>query len=384
MTKETKIGLLVGLAFIILFAIILSEKGATRGTKAPSSFSMADDASKGDQAPGQERPLEGAGSLPVEGQLPPDAGGDAASLAGGATRHGPTGQAVPAEGEALAPLPEPLVEFLNQPVDGSELAEAMPTSEEGDGAVTVEEAVARALADDKPAPAPGVGESEAAGPAHATASHLADAGASRSGASAAKKATEPPAIMAEHVVQAGESLGKIAAKYYGRATPARIEAIFNANRDVLKTVHRVRADDTLKIPILETAETMFEPAPDFVVAQIASMQSPRQDGQVRIPVPVGEGEVGIDVPAGGSVDDAPAAPAFRWYEIQKRDTLSRIAKRELGNEKRFIEVYRMNRDLIGDKDRIRPGMKIRLPITTEADADAVSGRRTVASSHESY
>lgn len=28
MTRETKIGLLVGLAFIIVFAIILSEKGA--------------------------------------------------------------------------------------------------------------------------------------------------------------------------------------------------------------------------------------------------------------------------------------------------------------------------------------------------------------------
>ena len=35
MTKETKIGLLVGLAFIVLFAIILSEKGARRGVDAP-------------------------------------------------------------------------------------------------------------------------------------------------------------------------------------------------------------------------------------------------------------------------------------------------------------------------------------------------------------
>ena len=44
MTKETKIGLLVGLAFIILFAIILSEKGARpagRGLPAPRWIGLA-------------------------------------------------------------------------------------------------------------------------------------------------------------------------------------------------------------------------------------------------------------------------------------------------------------------------------------------------------
>jgi hypothetical protein len=42
MTKETKIGLLVGLAFIILFAIILSEKRGTGRDATLPAFAVAD------------------------------------------------------------------------------------------------------------------------------------------------------------------------------------------------------------------------------------------------------------------------------------------------------------------------------------------------------
>ena len=67
MTKETKIGLLVGLAFIILFAIILSEKG-TPPTSAVSPTFAQGDAING---PTTDRPLGDAGRLAVDSKLPP-------------------------------------------------------------------------------------------------------------------------------------------------------------------------------------------------------------------------------------------------------------------------------------------------------------------------
>ncbi len=63
--------------------------------------------------------------------------------------------------------------------------------------------------------------------------------------------------------------------------------------------------------------------------------------------------------------------------MRERDTLSAIAKRELGNEKRFLEIYRMNRDLIKDQNLIKPGLRIRLPA---GDGDPAAVKRTVVAS----
>jgi nucleoid-associated protein YgaU len=49
-----------------------------------------------------------------------------------------------------------------------------------------------------------------------------------------------------HVVQAGDTLSKIAQKYYG--DPALYDKIFQANRDVLKDRNKIFPGQKLKIP----------------------------------------------------------------------------------------------------------------------------------------
>ncbi len=49
-----------------------------------------------------------------------------------------------------------------------------------------------------------------------------------------------------HVVAAGETLGKIAQKYYGDA--ALYKQIFDANRDVLKDPNKIFPGQKLRIP----------------------------------------------------------------------------------------------------------------------------------------
>ena len=49
-----------------------------------------------------------------------------------------------------------------------------------------------------------------------------------------------------HVVQSGDSLSKIAQKYYG--DPALYTKIFEANRDMLKDPNKIQPGQKLRIP----------------------------------------------------------------------------------------------------------------------------------------
>lgn len=57
--------------------------------------------------------------------------------------------------------------------------------------------------------------------------------------------------------------------------------------------------------------------------------------------------------------------------VQPGDTLSKLARRYLGNAKRHPEIYLANRDRIDDPDFILPGTRLRIAVPE--DADAASG-----------
>lgn len=381
MTKETKIGLLVGLAFIILFAIILSEKGANRGVE-PPVLKIADSTDDGSGGTGSVAPLRNDGKLPVE-DLPPLVESDLGQTAP-ITDHPPTEELVSntgaGDGQELPSLPDWLVEKLNLPVEGTSVADdtsldAAPidvspvfvdTGETGnrisEGGVASNRFVS------------GAGVSDRTGIRTA-----------RRTETAGRTSIQPAAIKAIHVVQPSECLGKIAARYYGRSTPARVKAIFEANRDVLKTIDSVRADDTLKIPSLDgaspvtiaglkpTDRVQFEPATSVV-----------GDGHVRIPYPVDESstsnsrgarESELATNSSRTARSSLSSTQFRWYRVRSGDSLSAIARRELGAERRFAEIFELNRDRLNNKNMLKPGMKIRLPLDEDSPAASASATR---------
>ncbi|MFI4874247.1 MAG: hypothetical protein ACIALR_02885 [Blastopirellula sp. JB062] len=58
--------------------------------------------------------------------------------------------------------------------------------------------------------------------------------------------------------------------------------------------------------------------------------------------------------------DSAAAP--RTYQVRPGDDLATIARQTLGDASRWGELFRLNRDLIGDyPDQMKPGMLLRLP-----------------------
>ena len=54
--------------------------------------------------------------------------------------------------------------------------------------------------------------------------------------------------------------------------------------------------------------------------------------------------------------------AEKSYTVKGGDNLSDIAQEQLGDANRWKEIYKLNKDLIGDNpDLIQPGMKLKLP-----------------------
>ena len=62
------------------------------------------------------------------------------------------------------------------------------------------------------------------------------------------------------------------------------------------------------------------------------------------------------------ISEIPAADDLAGsYTVQPGDSLSRIAKEQLGRESAWAELYSLNRSKIKDSDRIRPGLVLTLP-----------------------
>ena len=63
----------------------------------------------------------------------------------------------------------------------------------------------------------------------------------------------------------------------------------------------------------------------------------------------------------GSVSSAPVRDRARTYTVVAGDSLSKIAKRELGDANKWTAIYEANRDTIKNPDLIHPGQVLNLP-----------------------
>jgi nucleoid-associated protein YgaU len=68
-------------------------------------------------------------------------------------------------------------------------------------------------------------------------------------------------------------------------------------------------------------------------------------------------DIKVVAPAGG------AAPAqgSRTYTVKSGDTLSAIAKAQLGDGNAYMKIYEANRDQLSNPDLIKPGQVLRIP-----------------------
>lgn len=69
-----------------------------------------------------------------------------------------------------------------------------------------------------------------------------------------------------------------------------------------------------------------------------------------------------DIVADIQVTGGPAAGAAagRTYTVKAGDTLSKIAKMELGDANAYMKIFELNRDQLKDPDQIKPGQVLKI------------------------
>jgi nucleoid-associated protein YgaU len=81
-------------------------------------------------------------------------------------------------------------------------------------------------------------------------------------------------------------------------------------------------------------------------------------------IPDWPNEIIADIRATGRSDGAAGTPAqssTATYTVKPGDSLSKIAKQELGDAHAYMEIFNLNRDQLSDPDKIQPGQVLKLP-----------------------
>ncbi len=82
----------------------------------------------------------------------------------------------------------------------------------------------------------------------------------------------------------------------------------------------------------------------------------------------------VDSQSAQESDESDAPDGDRTYVVREDDTLFDIARRELGKSSRWVEIYELNRERLGeDFEYLTPGMEIALPAASKTSYTAGRG-----------
>ncbi len=347
MAKETKVGLLAGLAFIICFAVILTNRGQTRRYAADTGLESA---LRMDVAPSRGPTVAGATEGRFRDVLPENNRIDAPVMRERALEqrlhmrrraHIPTvsgseidwaidavdyaGNGAEPNGRAVSRVDQARPSHQSEPVrqarhDGhadarSALAELLRQRTGYGAALSSESQAAVATQTDS--------KTTTFAPSKGSASKECTTNTSHDRASARPLLT--------YRVVAGDTLSSIARHYYGAGTRRNIDAILDMNRSVLANPNMIKVGMSLVLPDWHREQTRAG-SPRPVVDRDARLVVSRQ-----------------------------RTTAVRWYQVRKNDRYVSIARQQLGDASRWREIYDLNKDKFPDPNQIRDGVRIKLP-----------------------
>jgi LysM repeat protein len=132
---------------------------------------------------------------------------------------------------------------------------------------------------------------------------------------------------------------------------------------------QVRSSDAVPIPIETRTPLIDEPVSEPVVQRDASRFVP-PTSSVRQEDPQQVENVKTQDETVAAVKDTRTKRAdpssvgnteYQEYTVQFGDTLSEISEKFLGSQKRYREIYELNKDRISSPDRLKVGRAIRVP-----------------------
>src|SRR5439155_10954933 len=356
MTKETKIGLLVGLAFIIVVGILLSDH--LTQTNEPQQAQLA-------QVAGNVRT-----GVTVPGAAQAAPAGAAAGAAAAPTQTVAPQQTVPTK-EELTPAKPPveIVQIGAAPAHGGA---AKPTDSQtstppvapaqGEQGEKSEQGVASV--DSNSAPVGRATDSSPVGGSLANVAHtmgedVVPAGSKGEAKSAARAESKtatvalalPPGSR-QYKAEAGDSVSKMASKLMGGNTKANRDAIIAVNPTLQQNANMVIAGRTYVIRGGGAAPSQ------------ATSQQPASASPAPAPAPVPAAVAS----ASDRQPPASATPQY-FYTVKPGDSLTKIAVMQLGSADAVPAIMDLNKETLKGKETIRPNMKLRLPAKPIASAE---------------
>ena len=333
MTRETKIGLLVGLAFIIVIGILLSDHINTTSDPARATITDAGNNVRDSvNSPGADRGTDRTAAVfpnrveppvPVQTQREiPQQSRPGATIVDIAPGGDPSQLPFPQRDSRQQPLAQnPSNDSSVQstaPDGGSEMAQANPNDSRIP--MGLQEA-ARRNGQELVAP----GNSDPVG------IHPTNAQAPTNGNPTNSSRDGLPPGFREVRAEQNDSVSRLAAKYLGANNKANREAIIKANPSLQNEPHMVIAGKNYVIPPAAAA-TPVQPTPQ-----------PPQTAQ----------RPAVQQPA--------AQPTGPFYTVKDNDNLWKIAAEQLGSGNRWTEIRDLNQDVLKGGDGLQVNMRLKLP-----------------------
>ncbi|MCC7349272.1 MAG: LysM peptidoglycan-binding domain-containing protein [Phycisphaerales bacterium] len=303
MTRETKIGLLVGLAFIIVIGILLSDH-VTNSTEPPG----AQLASAGPNVRSSVD-VPASGNPPVT-TVPP-------VTAPPVTPEQP----VPTQRE-LAPRPQVVQVEVGPGSNGNNNPTPVQTTNPPAPSTPADPVISQT-----PQPsAPPASSLDQVAREHNEQIVPANPDGSSTAASNASTASNSSGVRS-YKAEPGDTVSKMAGRFMGANTKANREAIIRANPSLQADPNRVVAGRTYLIPASPTQN-----------AQSTPPASPTQS-------------VATTTPRSGEAT----------YTAREGDSLWRIAEEQLGDGRLYAMIKDLNKDVLKGGETVKPGMVLRLP-----------------------
>ncbi|MEO6434888.1 MAG: LysM peptidoglycan-binding domain-containing protein [Tepidisphaeraceae bacterium] len=338
MTRETKIGLLVGLAFIIVIGILLSDH-LTSATE-PQQAHLAQVA--GNVRTGVNVPGGNTANLPITTVAP--------------QQPITPQQQVPTRQDLKPPVEIVQIGGTQTPQQSQPPITVAPEQTTGQTTGQIAGTTPPAAPQEHPA-LPG-----ATPPANGSLASVAQSMGEEVVTLDGRKVELPqppsrltiapplPAGAKQYKAETGDSVSRIALKQMGGDTKANRAALIAANPSLQQNANMVILGRTYVIPA--TAGTSV-----FI-------------GATPAPAPIASNAITTPPPAPAVTGDAPiAAPTPQYfYTVKAGDSLTRIAVEQLGSASGVPAIMDLNKDLLKGRDIIRPNMKLRLPAKPLASA----------------
>jgi nucleoid-associated protein YgaU len=324
MTRETKIGLLVGLAFIIVVAILLSDP--VNNANEPQA-AIGDTASTVRQGLTVPAPTAAANDRSATAIITPNRAPSREPILTPTEAAQQSPRAEVSVGPAASPL-KPIIPIPSN--DDSQVAMQPGGSGQDNNAVV-----------SPPTP-----------PTHSNTEALqraaADAGepvVSTDRDSTTTVSTNAPNLPGKqhYIAQPGDSVSRMANRLMGANTKANRAAIIAANPSLKQNPDRVIVGASYVIP----------------AAAAAALAPAASDADAQPSAPT-------------DADQAPASTEkqpTRWYVVKPNDNLWRIATDEVGDASAVADILSLNKDVLKGGKTLQPNMRLRLPPKTVATAD---------------